>query len=280
MAVAPTTQCPFCGAPLTVEGDFCPNCGSKKQQFTEHRAHMKAYKKAFEDTKNTVVAENRRDSKKAASIAIIAVLVALILGEIIVTRFSYRIVERYQASVAKKNSRAILTALDESEKTEQFELFYMIWTENSLRYLKDDSGFREYYGVYAITSSYNDFISSIAYMQNLAIDPESDYEGFEKGIERKAQNVVYAYNSFLRRYESYVENFKPDDKYYTYHPDGFSEKHMETYRKIKENARYMISYYFDIPLEDMDDFDKLSEAKMTVRLTEALEAKYAAKDNE
>ena len=104
--------------------------------------------------------------------------------------------------------------------------------------------------------------------------------GFEKGIERKAQNAVYAYNSFLRCYESYVENFKPDDKYYTYHPDGFSEKHMETYRKIKENARYMISYYFDIPLEDMDDFDKLSEAKMTVRLTEALEAKYAAKDNE
>ena len=79
MAEAPTTQCPFCGAPLTVEGDYCPNCGSKKQQFTEHRQKMKAYKMAFDETRNTVVAENKRDSKKAALIAVIAVLVALIL---------------------------------------------------------------------------------------------------------------------------------------------------------------------------------------------------------
>lgn len=240
---------------------------------------MKAYKKAFEDTKNTVVAENRRDSRKAASIAIIAVLVALILVEIIVTRFAYRIVDRYQASVAKRNSKAILAALDESEQTEQYERLYMFWSENSLRYLENEPGFREYHGVYSITNSYNDLISSIAYMQNLAIDPDSDYEGFEKGIERKAQNVVYAYHSFLNRYKNYVENFNPDEKYYTYHPDGFSEKHMETYRKLKENSRCIISYYFDIPLEDMDEFDTLSEAKMTVRLAEALEAKYAAKED-
>ena len=280
MATAPTTQCPFCGAPLTLEGDYCPNCGSKKQQFTEHRANMKAYKKAFEDTRNTVVAENRRDSKKAASIAVIAVLIALILAEFIVTRNAFRIMAKHQANVAKRNAVAVLAAMDRYEENEQYKYISEMWYENNLRYLNEEKGFREYHAVSAMADAYGNVVSEISGFMKLVADPESDYEGFETGVERRAGYVADYYHSFLKKYESYVTNFKPDDKYYTYHPDGFSEEHMETYGKLKENLRCMISYYYGIPIEEMDDFDNLSQAKKSIRLIDAAEEKYVINTTE
>lgn len=51
---APTTKCPFCGGELTINGDFCPHCGSDKTQFEEHRAKMKSFEKDFKKTKKMV----------------------------------------------------------------------------------------------------------------------------------------------------------------------------------------------------------------------------------
>ena len=275
MAEAPTTQCPFCGAPLTVEGDYCPNCGSKKQQFTEHRQKMKAYKKAFDETRNTVVAENKRDSRKAALIAVIAVLVALILGEIIITRNAYSIARDLRAKQSKRNKTQILTALKEYEDSEQYYAVTEMWEHNALRVLNEEEGFREYSAVSMVCSSYENIIYSISYLQEFENLYEPGTYDFMEGLDRRATNVGDNYSSFLKRYKAYVEDFNPDNKYYSYHPDGFTKEHMETYALLKENARCIVSYYFDIPYEEMDEFDKLTPARMNTRLVEAMEAKYA-----
>ena len=274
MAEAPTTQCPFCGAPLTVEGDYCPNCGSKKQQFTEHRQKMKAYKMAFDETRNTVVAENKRDSKKAALIAVIAVLVALILAEIVCMKNAYSIARSIKARQAKSNKAEILSTLSYYEDTEQYYALNKMFEENSLRNFSEEEGFREYHGVNMMCAAYENIIYSISSLQEFANIYEPGTYEFNEGLDRRATNVGDYYSSFLKRYKDYVEKFDPTSKYYSYHPDGFSEKHMETYAVLKENARCIISYYFEIPYEEMDEFDKLTPAKMNARLCEAMEAKY------
>ncbi|MBR6004582.1 MAG: hypothetical protein IK068_07670 [Lachnospiraceae bacterium] len=278
MKETPSTVCPFCGAPLTIEGDFCPNCGSKKTQFTEHRQKMKAYKKAFEETKEGVVEENKKTTKNAALIAICAVLVAIILGELIVMKNSYSISRKIAAKEAKGRKTQILQMLKEYEENEEYVAIMSMWDENVLRYLNDDQGFREYAALNMMCGNYESVISALEYLQRADYYHEVGTTEYKEETERWATNVGEYYTSFMKRYETYVENFDPDYKYYTYHPDGFSGKHMETFAKMKENVRVMVAYYFDIPFEDMDEFDALSPAKRNARLCEAWEAKHAEEE--
>ena len=141
MSTAPTTQCPFCGGTLTIDGDFCPHCGSKKKQFEEHRSSMRAYQKAFDSTKEGVVAENRRKGKTAAAIAVIAFLVMLILAEILLRANSYNLGRVYKAHRAKRHKAEILTEIEYYESTEQYQALYNMWTEHSLRKLEGDPDF-------------------------------------------------------------------------------------------------------------------------------------------
>ena len=278
MKETPSTVCPFCGAPLTVEGDFCPNCGSKKTQFTEHRQKMKAYKKAFEETKEGVVEENKKTTKNAALIAICAVLLAIILGEIIIIRNSFSISRNLMAREAKARKTQILQMLKEYEENEEYLAIVSVWDENALYKLKDEPGFREYSALHMMCSGYEAVTTSLQSLQRADYYHDVGTPEYKEETERWATNVGDYYTSFMKRYETYVENFEPDYKYYTYHPDGFSEKHMETFAKMKENVRAIVAYYFDIPYEEMDEFDALSPAKRNARLCEAWEAKHAEEE--
>ena len=82
------------------------------------------------------------------------------------------------------------------------------------------------------------------------------------------------YEDFLKRYKNYISGYDPTAKYNTYIAESYNEEHMQTYEKQKENLRALVSYYFDIPYEEMDAFDAMTNVKKNALLCEKAEAKY------
>lgn len=274
MKETPSTVCPFCGAPLTIEGDYCPNCGSKKTQFTEHRQKMKAYNKAFEETKEGVVAENKKFSKNAALIAIAAVLVAVILGEFIAYRNAYTIARKMAANRARANKPAVLSMLKDYEAKDEYLGITTMWDENALRYLSEEPGFKEYDLVKGMCYSYGNVIQSLESMLRTENYYEKGSDEYINLIDQRAGYVGDYYEDYLKRYKSYISGYDPTAKYNTYVAESYKEEHMAAYEKQKENLRALVSYYFDIPYEEMDAFDAMTNVKKNALLCEKAEAKY------
>ena len=69
---------------------------------------------------------------------------------------------KHQANVAKRNSVAVLAAMDRYEEKEQYKFISEMWYENNLRYLNEEKGFREYHAVAAMADAYGNVVSEIS----------------------------------------------------------------------------------------------------------------------
>jgi len=274
MAEAPTTQCPFCGAPLTVEGDYCPNCGSKKIQFKEHRQKMKAFNKAFEETKEGVVAENVKASKIAAYITVIAVLAVIILAEVICLRNSYGIGRSIKAGKVKSNSEVVLNALETYVDNEDFIGFMTHYENYDLYTLRDEPGFRQYQLLYTMCNNYEVAFKDLCFLVNPSDYYEAESEEYYEHMRRNAENIGYYLSEFNKYYKKYIDEYNPGDEYEMYHSDCYTPKLMETYKKLRENFNSIVSYYLEIPYEEVEGFKDLREAEVKIRISQAVEEKY------
>jgi len=273
MAQAPTTQCPFCGGTLTVYGDFCPHCGSKKQQFQEHREKMNAYQNEFESTKEGVVKENRRDSKKAGAIATLAVLVALILVMIVMTANAYGIGKIISSNQTMKKANSHLSKLQEYEANGDFYGFENYWYQNEINYVQDKAPFLQYKMMSRFAGDYKGFSQSFS--RYIAWDNTSyyadDIDSLKKHLEGQISAMASYYVAFYRLYDDCITNYDPDFKYNYYPSECYSEERLHSIELMSEYMDSMVSYYFDIPAEEIESLRKLSEAKLSAKLIDQME---------
>ncbi len=239
---------------------------------------MKAYQKAFDSTKEGVVAENKRKGKTAAAIAVIAFLAVLILAEILLRANAFTLGRIYRANKAKHHKAEVLATMDYYETTEQYFALYTMWSENYLRKLEDDPDFAQYELLYSLASCYDYVVSDLSRYERRANGYEYGTEEYDKHVDSIISSLSSSYDSFLKRYQSGVIENDPDSKYSNYHKSCYNEKHTESYNKMYENVRAMISYYFEIPYDEMESFEKLTESKKNIRLLEQAEA-IDAKNN-
>lgn len=268
--VAPSSNCHYCGAPVTWTGDFCPYCGTKKKQFEEHRSEMKAYQADFQKTKEGVVEENRRFSKTAGKITLISILAVLVLATVIAVLNVSRIVGTEERKKVIRNAPTHRVKLEEFLSEEDYLGFQYYWSSQNLFRAGYDGPLSDFRMMQAFTSNYSDMVNALMRFARLVNVPEKD-EYTETSLDRCISSIASCYYEFARKYTTVITEFDPDTRYTTYDRESYTEENFAYIDDMYHKMDCMLSYYLNIPMEEVEGMHTMNEARIGGIIAEAVE---------
>lgn len=207
-------------------------------------------------------------------IAVLVGMVAVFLVECIICSNSRDIVRSFEKRKVQRNLDKYIELIDDYEEKNLYIEIYDLWMGSALYYL-EDSRLECYRLLENLCSNYSSVCGNInSYFVKYRQEDADEYYASKKDFY--ISDLASSYNDFVQRYNEYVKDYGTSESYSPYVPACYEEKHMESYRIMRENLRCMISYYFGIPYDEMDQFDSFTQAQKCVRLTEAIEEMEAS----
>ena len=147
-------KCQYCGANLQIEDAVCPHCGRENPHYIRHRSDMAAYQADYSATKEEVLQNASRLSRKTVRITVIAVLVALCA---VAAVFCFKADDlqwaRREREVAR-NKAAFETQIRAYMQEGDPVALYRYASRNRLNYT---DALREYDKVFTVSSGYSMF---------------------------------------------------------------------------------------------------------------------------
>lgn len=262
-------KCEFCGANIDIETPVCPYCGMEKKQFDIHRTDMKAFKNEFDTIKEEVVEENKRFSKKASYITIIAVLITINLVLILCTLMNWDIYKYFLKKKLNAHAREYAQQLEILEKNEEYEQISCLFSDVNLHYIDDNPYIEEYKLLYRFCAQYESFVTYLPTVSMMGYAPDLDHR-----YDYRIDTVVETYNTAVDIYNRNVI-----DRENTYYSEAtYNEQHLKSYETIVENMEAMIQTYCNFDDDQMEQFNNKSQAYQSLMIEEAM--KKESTDNE
>ena len=243
-------KCEFCGANLTIENAFCPNCGKPNKYNEAHRQDMKEYEKRFKEAEEEVSRKTGIFSKRAVFITTIAVIVTLILAEVVVLIK----MDDINRAIKKKSDirQAQEYALRLKECEEERDIIGMVDCYSSISYAHSGP-ITEYLPICSAAQMYATIKQEIIKVATGADTYSTPYD------------MAHLFNNSLSGIYEYYEK---SDKY---SEESRYKNHMEFCEYIEKEAYSLISEYCDIPITTFDNFRQLSDVERVNIINESLE---------
>ena len=105
-------KCDYCGSNLTIDDKVCPYCHQPNKHYVKHRQDMFHYETDYQNTKSEVYEKAGKTSRRAARIAVLAVMVMLVLGAVVVNVYVWDIQRAVNMYREKKHLTEYQTQLD------------------------------------------------------------------------------------------------------------------------------------------------------------------------
>ena len=239
-------KCKACNAPLSIEDEKCPYCGTPNPDAIKHRQEMKRFSGEFQQTRSSVLRTASESAGKSVRIVIICVMAVLLILSFLFLGFSWDIsylVTKWQAA---SNSEKYCAMLDEYEEEGDFLSFAALYDQRSLY---GAEVYEEYRHVYTAASNYN---SIYGYITTL-LEKEHWEGAHEDAIEYLCESLDYYYE--------YVER-EPYEWYYE--TGAYDERHLDAVDRITEKIENLVQLTFAISEQEMTEFKEFSPAEKQV----------------
>ena len=248
-------KCEYCGANLQIEDAYCPNCGRENPHYRQHRADMEAYREDYLSTKDEVLENAARISRRTVRITVIAVLVALCAAAFVACLMSYEIQSARIERDISRNRAAYETRLQDYMQAVDPAGLYKYASSNRLTYSR---GLEEYDRVFSISMHYSFFYERLAEL--IAEDESVRYESVEETCETLAKYAGYIYEDTEKR---------------SYDKDScFTEDKTAYMNAAVEKMGVLLQAYFGLTEEEVSQIPELSTARLAIMLEEG----YAHED--
>lgn len=245
-------KCESCGAPLKIEYNVCPNCGTPNPFAKGHREDMEKYSKAFDETRSAVIKKTRNTF--GIMIKIVISLVLIIAS--VVCLFMSKGVHTFNVSsklrhisAHKEEYKREADILEESRDYIGFTKWY------ELNHIARRDDFREYYDIYIVSSYYSSLVEEVLAISD-AENVSIVYDTLSGKYDRIAQSIVKMRNRI---------NDEPKTDVY----NSRTPRHMEAMNDAYNEAKLIVKAVFCLSDEDAAKLDTESEAKIAVILEES-----------
>ncbi len=241
-------KCKACNAPLSIEDENCPYCGTPNPEAVKHRQDMKRFSGEFHQTRSSVLRTASENAGKSMRIVILCVLAVLLILSFLFVSFSWDIAYGITKWQAAANSEKYIALLDKYEEAGDFLSFAALYEEKSL-YSIDEFG--QYRFVQTAASNY---ASIYGYISTL-LEEEHWEDGHENAMEYLCESLDYHYE--------YLEQ-EPYDFYFE--AGAYDKRHLDAVGQITEKIENLIQLTFSVTEEEMIEFKTFSPAEKQVFL--------------
>ena len=247
-------RCHSCNAPLSIEDEKCPYCGTPNPEAIRHRQDMHRFSGEFQRTRSSVLKSASEHAGKSMRIVILCIMILLLVLSFLFLGFSWNIASAVTQWQAAANSETYCTLLDEYEEKGDFLSFAALYDQKSLY---GAEAYEQYRFVYTAASSYE---SIFRYITTL-LEEEHWEEGHENALESLCESLDYYYE--------YIER-EPYDFYYE--TGAYDERHLDAVSRITEKIENLLQMTFSISEEEMMEFRDFSSAEKQVFIERRFEA--------
>ena len=233
-------NCKNCGAPLSLNDAFCPNCGTPNPEAQEHLRKLKTLDHAFQKAQSEVRNEVQKSKK---GYGVLVVLVMVLLANLILIPFhmaSYEIAE--QIGRSRMSDSEIREKLSSLLENGEYAELYLFTDQYSLPY----SEYGEYTRIAGLASNYVYLLENLSnYLYNP--DPYSD------PLVRACQNII----DFKSEYRSYLR--WADDSDLTVYAE-----------RLNQDFDAAVKEYLKLTDEDLADAENMTNSALLVKVNERL----------
>ncbi len=243
-------KCPYCGAPLDLDDNFCSHCGKLNEQVQRHVDDMNRFQSEFTETKEEVYATAKRYTASTVRIVMIAILVILNVAVAIIGARYYSFERMVGEAICERNFEAYSAVLDDYLANGEYHAFYNFMMEKHVPTY--DSAYEQYNQVENLISQY-----IYIYEYLLKAYMTEDVEQRENLCKYTADNLEYFYeNTDPERY-SYYENINRDEN-------------LSAIEDLKRKVEMLLVTYGGISEEDAAQFEHYTSAKRAILLEEGM----------
>ena len=233
-------NCKNCGAPLSLEDAFCPNCGTPNPEAQDHLRKMASLNREFQKAQNEVHDEVRKNKK---GYGVLVALVMVLLANLILIPLhmaSYDIAEKIK--VSELTDEEIHKTLDTFLEEGEFVELYLFTEKYRLPYQE--------YGEY-------NRIANLAY----------HYSYLLKNLTNYLYNTD-TYTDPLVRICSEISDFKSEYSSYLRWSDD--SELMPYAERINDDFDAVLKEYMHLTDQDISEAENMTNSELLVRVTERL----------
>lgn len=249
-------KCENCGGRISLEDEFCPNCGAVNRNAQKHIKDMRRYQSTFANVQQDVQEATKRYSEVTVRIIMIAVLLIMaILFSLVAmnpTRF-------------ERIGKGLRLKVTYSHWVKEFD--DAIEEQDPLRvaYIRNDIGLYRNYDSETTQKQYLADMSDryIAFQDYLLMmqDPFSEYDTATERLDML--------QSSLRGFYGYAGDLKEKRM-----QKNMTDSEIVYVAALESNVSDLLHTYLGVPYEDMEALSQMSRAKMSVALKKYYEAMY------
>lgn len=239
-------KCKACNAPLSIEDEKCPYCGTMNPEAVKHRQDMKRFTGEFLQTRSSVLRTASENAGKSMRIVILCVMAVLVILSFAFLANSWNIASAVTKWQAAANSSKYCAMLDQFEEEGDFLSFAALYDQRSLY---GAEAYEEYRHVYTAASNYS---SLYGYITTLL--EEEPWEGaHENAMKYLCEALDYHYE-YLER-EPYE---------WLYEAGAYDQRHLDAVNHITVKIEGLLQLTFSMTEEEMDAFREFSSAEKQV----------------
>lgn len=246
-------KCQACNAPLSIEDEKCPYCGTPNPEAIKHRQDMKRFSGEFQRTRSSVLRTASESAQKSMRIVIVCVMIVLLILSFLFLGFSWDIASAVTNWQAAKNSDKYCAMLDQFEEEGDFLSFAAFYDQKSLYGPKE---YEQYRHVYTAASNYSSIYGDISTLW----EAEHWDGAHENALEYLCDSLDYHYE-YLER-EPYE---------WLYETGAYDQRHLDAVDRITEKIENLLQMTFSMTEEEMVEFKNFSSAGKQVFLERRFE---------
>lgn len=238
-------RCKSCNAPLSIDDEKCPYCGTPNPEAIKHRQDMSRFSGEFHRTKSFILRTSTETAQKSIRITIICVLIVLVFVACFFMGNSWNIASAIHNSQANKNYPAYSALLDQYEAENDPLSFVALYDEN---YLYGVEKYDKYQYYYRAAQNYQSiYFELLRYLEN-------------QDDEYASHSLKYLFDS-IDYYYSYLE-----EEHYDFYMDTgmYDEVHLQAVDHMTQKLEALLQFSFSLSDEEMANFQELSTAEKQV----------------
>ncbi len=243
-------KCPYCGAPLDLDDNFCSHCGKLNEQVKQHVDDMNRFKTEFTETKEEVYQTTKRYTASTVRVVIIAVLVILNVAVAIFGARYYSFERMIGEADCERNFEKYSAILDGYLEEGDYYSFYNFMNEKHVP--SYDSAYEQYNQVENLVSQY---IYIYEYLLKAYMAEDEEY--LASLCKYTSDNLEYFYENLDPERDSYYEN-------------ADREENLKAIEDLKEKVEMLLVTYGGVSKEDAAQFHNYTSAQRAILLEEGM----------
>lgn len=241
-------KCSSCQAPLTLNDECCPYCGTPNPFAKQHRRDMNRFSAEFQRVRASVLNKSSLTAARSIRLVIVCFMLLLVIIAFVMLSSSWEIADFITSRSIEHHIEEHLDTLDTLETEKDFIGLSVYYDYNRL-YRSDKAAPYEY--IYQASNDYH-----YIYYGILNLFEEEHWEGQKLTQLTLISDSVCDYYHLLDREENSY-----------YGSRGCFEKvHLDAVEALTDELEAMLKYTFRLSDEEMAQFPALSDAEKRVFL--------------